>query len=68
MMTDTELETHYAWIRWRDPLTVVPMGEGSPRLGCRFCIAQKGLTSEAIPTLPATRAEFDEHMRKFHTP
>jgi hypothetical protein len=60
------LEATYPTIAWREPVKVV-MQEGSG-LGCRVCIAQRGLRGDEPERLFVTRADYDAHFAQSHAP
>jgi hypothetical protein len=64
-MTEQELKDTFPSIAWDDPveITVPGLGRG---LGCRFCIAQYGLSGSDVQNLPQTQEEFEQHMVLMH--
>jgi hypothetical protein len=64
-----ELERKIDWIDWREPVMVQLINDHTikqPRFGCRFCIAMYGIKGSEIINLPASREEFDKHMKEEH--
>lgn len=53
-------------VRWREPLMVRTFHSNHSYFGCRLCIGAFGLLGGEVPALPATRAEYDQHMQEWH--
>jgi hypothetical protein len=63
-LTELELETILPSIDWRAPLPVTT--QSASGLGCRYCIAMRGLKGSVVGELPQTDEEFERHMRDVH--
>jgi hypothetical protein len=63
---DSALERSYPFIKWREPITMSLLGDGSVRYACRFCIARHGLRGWEIPGLPRNRHEIVLHIQQEH--
>lgn len=61
----TDWETRFPFIPWREPIRVTVPGLGSG-LGCRICIAERGMRGVDVMRLPRTEAEHAAHMQQEH--
>jgi hypothetical protein len=62
--SDAQIEHSYPFIKWREPLLIESV-YGSA-LGCRLCIAKRGIRAIDVPSLPQDKAQFDEHLAADH--
>jgi hypothetical protein len=60
-----DLERDFPWIPWREPIPISTVGRGHG-LGCRVCIASKGIRGAEVEFLPQTPKEFAEHWERWH--
>lgn len=58
------LEENQPWIQWREPILMQNLGGSG--LGCRICIAQKGIAGHNIKYLPQSESEHDDHLAACH--
>lgn len=66
MNPDRQLEEQFDEIPWREAMPVKLAG-GVSRLCCRYCIANHGLRAADVGRVGfATKAEFEEHLRREH--
>jgi hypothetical protein len=62
---DDALVARFPAIAWRAPILITVAG-GATGLGCRLCIARKGLHASQVKALARTQAEFERHMEREH--
>lgn len=60
------LARRYPDIPWREPIPVQVPGLGAAALGCRICIALRGMAAQDVPSLPRTQTEFEQHLATEH--
>lgn len=63
-MSEKQLKVKFRSVPWREPLPIKVVG--SSGLGCRLCIARKGIKAAEVQRLPQTQQEFDKHMEEVH--
>lgn len=63
--TEKQLMEKFEYIPWRQPV-LIRVPNYASGLGCRICIAMKGLKGEQVKELPQSLEEFEKHMREQH--
>src|SRR6266568_7510795 len=63
--SEAELIRRFPAIAWREPQHITTFS-GFSGWACRICVARHGIYGYNVNSLPQTREEFEEHMRKEH--
>lgn len=61
------MEMRFPWVQWREPINVRLPGRYEGHLGCRLCIAAKGLQAAAPQGKVFSDTEaFNAHLQEVH--
>lgn len=66
-MGELELKVRFPSVPWREAVPITVAGNPpTTGLGCRLCIAMKGLKAAEVGKLPQTAEEFKKHLDECH--